>query len=860
MGRRRVVGAVALLLGALVGLGAWLQFGYERTPAPQRVTVTAAGPGVAFVLERWPGDPAPASEFSGAGFTVRADGTQVSDRAGASTTYSGPVGSNALLRVERDPDGTPLTVRVGGREPFTTSVRGARLDPEGEVATGEVPLAPFGLPVRVPAAAWLLLAWSVALGAGLGWTAYRAVRVLIRRSGLRWTVVTSAVLVLGAIGVVAVLDLPAPPTVTTRISVLPTRSGPPPAVRLERAGYVPPASVADDLGGIGWTVHDGWVVSRGVTRCCGAAWLGTASPDDRLLLRATADGSGARIFVDGARQRVRTGPAGSVHSVRLGDLRGMGSNPGATLLVVLATVAFVTMLLVGALALVVVVVARVRDGPAARTPHPSVGGVASWQLTWRLASIPLVGWIGLLILFWPGPMNPDALSQWFQVSDHVLTDWHPYLLALWFAFTRQIVDAPWLPILLLAVAASLLVGRIGAWAVARGRSVRATAWSSLLLLVVPATAFQTVTLWKDSYYGVALLAFVLCLWRIEDTRGTWLASWRNVAVLVLVAAGTWLVRHNGFPVVVGGLAIVALALRHWWRRFVIVGAAVVVIVGFVQVPLAKVLDVGPNPVGDIVLVQHLAMHLHDGVALTSSERRFLDRIKPVDQPWPYDCSSIQPTWSGPDAVPIDRFQGKTAQLLRTLVDLAWRDKVAEVRHIVCSSKIVWQPWPGGTQTYFMEWYDNGGRVQYLPVWLQRSPMEDPPSAGLVEVVYRAFTHVPGVLVRPAVYLYLLMIAAGWAVRRRRSWAPVRIVAPVIIQSIVLVFVSLVQDVRFQYGVILVAVVFVPMLASVRRRDPHGPDDPDEPVLVWRDWRSGTPAGEAGNVGREPLHAEALTER
>ena len=120
MGRRRVVGAVALILGALVGLGAWLQFGYERTPAPQRITVTAAGPGVAFVLERWPGDPAPASEFSGAGFTVRADGTQVSDRAGASTTYSGPVGSNALLRVERDPDGTPLTVRVGGRRPRST--------------------------------------------------------------------------------------------------------------------------------------------------------------------------------------------------------------------------------------------------------------------------------------------------------------------------------------------------------------------------------------------------------------------------------------------------------------------------------------------------------------------------------------------------------------------------------------------------------------------------------------------------------------------------------------------------------------------------------------------------------------------
>jgi hypothetical protein len=55
---------------------------------------------------------------------------------------------------------------------------------------------------------------------------------------------------------------------------------------------------------------------------------------------------------------------------------------------------------------------------------------------------------------------------------------------------------------------------------------------------------------------------------------------------------------------------------------------------------------------------------------------------------------------------------------------------------------VWQPWQSGTYTYFMEWYEAGGRVHYLPTWLDKSPMEEPANQSLVLGVYRVVSDLP----------------------------------------------------------------------------------------------------------------------
>ena len=109
------------------------------------------------------------------------------------------------------------------------------------------------------------------------------------------------------------------------------------------------------------------------------------------------------------------------------------------------------------------------------------------------------------------------------------------------------------------------------------------------------------------------------------------------------------------------------------------------------------------------------------------------------------------------------------------------------------------------------------------------PTEDPGSpratARIYDIVMR---DLPIWVIRPAVYLYTFLLAIAFAARRSRSPGILRITAPATLQSLALAALTLTQDVRFQYGVILTTVVFVPALLTVRRS--LSPED--EPPLRW----------------------------
>ena len=488
---------------------------------------------------------------------------------------------------------------------------------------------------------------------------------------------------------------------------------------------------------------------------------------------------------------------------------------------------------VGLLVVLAVALALGVRPPAARAWITAPGtGRDRWGLTILLALVPFLGWLALHLVFWPGLMNPDVMVQWFQLDRTGLDNWHPYSLAVVLGLLRRIVESPALPILLQTAGAALLAGRVAAWTVWRGRSPWVAAATLVLLPVLPPTGLFTVTLWKDALFGIALLGLALVVWRIEDTNGRWLSEPRNIVFSAATLVGLGLTRHNAWPIIVGTAILLLVAHREFRQRIVImvgVASATVLIVG---APLADALGVDENRIPSIVYVQHIAMHVNNGTELTSSDRKLLQAVYPLDGRWPYNCSSIQPTWSGPQAIPLSRFVDKASRLRSVAIRLALRDPGAEFRHFLCSSELVWKPGAQKGVTYFHEWSDTAGLVDYIPrsaVMYDDMPTEDPGSpratARIYDIVMR---DLPIWVIRPAVYLYAFLLAIAFAARRSRSPGILRIAAPATLQSLALAALTLTQDVRFQYGVILTAVVFVPALLTVRRS--LSPED--EPPLRW----------------------------
>lgn len=451
-----------------------------------------------------------------------------------------------------------------------------------------------------------------------------------------------------------------------------------------------------------------------------------------------------------------------------------------------------------------------------------------WHSTLRFGAPVFVAWGLLVVLFWPGLLSPDTISQWPQLADKSLDQWHPYTFALVLGVLRWIWDSPTLPLALQVVAAGLVTGRSCTW-LARTTSHRWIPWAaSLAVALSPSTAIVGATLWKDTTYSVAVVGLGLVGWRVVATGGSWLSSRRNLAWFVLTASAVSLLRHNGWPIVAVLVVAYLFAYTDLRRRVVAVGAIVLAIVLFVNVPLARALEVTGSVHDELILTQRIAMHLNRGAELDPADRAVLEEILPTDALWPYDCKSSQATWSGAYGVDLDDLEGKGDELRSILVELALDDPGGELAHLRCSTAIIWRVFDG-FPPYLTEWGLLGDLPLYRGLGLAGTPDPDPPSPRAATWVMRGVDDYPSWLIRPAAYLWALVFAGAVAIARIRNWRASLIPLPFIAQSIAIAPLTLVQDIRFQMAVIMGALLFVPalLLLDDPSTDEAQPDDADE---------------------------------
>ena len=487
-----------------------------------------------------------------------------------------------------------------------------------------------------------------------------------------------------------------------------------------------------------------------------------------------------------------------------------------------------------ALAVGVVAVLIVAGVLGVRPPRVEVAEPASatgrWRMTLLLAGIPFVGWLALHLLFWPGLMNPDMGIQWFELERTGLDDWHPYVVSVAVGALRHVVDSPALPVLLQVTGASLLVGRFAAWTVWRGRSPWVAGATLVLLPLIPATGLFTVTLWKDTAFGIALLGLALVVWRIEDTDGRWLASPQNMVWSGIAIAGVWFTRHTGWPIVVGTMVIVLVAHRRWWKPVVIVTGATALLALVVQLPLADLLDVRANRQTSTIYAQHVANHVNRGTELSRSERGDAD-----EDPEPRRAVALQLPLDPGHVVGPGRAPARPPRARRGRAPVTRdRPRAAQPRWRARSPRAARASSSGSRGPARARPTSSSGRT---------TPATSTTSCGSTTTHRRRTPHRPArshASTTPSSTASRCGCSGPRSTSMRcseRSRSPrgagargasPRLAAPVALESLVLAALTLVQDVRFQYGVILTAVVLVPALLTVARRDAD-----DDAPLRWR---------------------------
>lgn len=189
------------------------------------------------------------------------------------------------------------------------------------------------------------------------------------------------------------------------------------------------------------------------------------------------------------------------------------------------------------------------------------------------------------VVFRPGLLSHDSITQYEQAVGGWYTDWHPPLISVVLHYVLALGGSLSRLMLVQSVA-----GALGVWAFARAvkrslfgdrLSSGQVAWLSLgvlvlLLMPVSPLAFYLMTFWKDAWAMILLLWIgALALGRLSAPR---------ITALVLLAAAFGMVRHNAvitLPLV--GFCLGVEALRRLGR-----GAAL----GLALAPLVACLAFG----------------------------------------------------------------------------------------------------------------------------------------------------------------------------------------------------------------------------------------------------------------------------
>ncbi len=428
-----------------------------------------------------------------------------------------------------------------------------------------------------------------------------------------------------------------------------------------------------------------------------------------------------------------------------------------------------------------------------------------------LYALPAILWGGLwLLATFPGMLSSDSTDQWHQATtgEH-MHDAHPLLHTLIIRWLSVLWTTP----AVVATAQILTLGALIGWGCISLRQAglsRFGAWLTALVMgLAPVNGTLINTLWKDIPFSLAMLALSILMFRAaqlkDETsrRGFWLG-------LAVASIMTIHMRHNGPPAVLG--AFMGLALLEWrrWKRVALVFVAVMVLAMGSRKLLLTAYGVPPVESG-ITLIGYLGAHVAAGTELSEAERTMLNDIHPLDDKWNYLCFSNVPTvFDG--RFSMDAVRKHKDALPALLVELTRRNYQPTLNHAACASSMLWKLSHGRDHLNGPAiWRRETGEITTIhesPV----SPKPDPvfPELGqqMLELTAKTLDRETiWFFWRPALPLYLAILACAVMCLRLRSWRPTAVLLPILLHSAALGLLIPSPDVRYQYPVILVGQMF-----------------------------------------------------
>jgi hypothetical protein len=461
----------------------------------------------------------------------------------------------------------------------------------------------------------------------------------------------------------------------------------------------------------------------------------------------------------------------------------------------------------------------------ARPKAPGTG--PAWLL---YATPPLVVWTLWWAALFPGIVSPDPLHELETLVAGRPNDWHPITHALLVHATVSLSGSFGLLTGLHVALTAALVGALLAAARRMGAPLGAALAACFAFALLPTYGGQAVAAWKDTTYGVAVLAAVWLLARgVEEGR----LGRGRAAGLGLALGAIWLFRHPGL-LLAGALAAGAAWLFPRERARVALAAGLCLALALaVRGPVKAALGVAPTPplLTHHSVIHDLAAFVAAGVELPWEDEAALGQVLPLAA-WRarYDCRGSGPLLFDP-ALSVPALERAAPRLVPLWLHLAAGHPAVLLRHRVCVTGFIWNPrdpaFIGPVGPLGAAVAENGLGIRHAPLLPRLAAWIADTKWALENSAWRV------VLFAPATFLAVLLAAcaaglararggsrgtAGRAARRPAGEAePARLLPVIALAALVntgtYALLASSPEVRFQWPVTLLAPIAVALAAA-----------------------------------------------
>lgn len=422
-------------------------------------------------------------------------------------------------------------------------------------------------------------------------------------------------------------------------------------------------------------------------------------------------------------------------------------------------------------------------------------------------------WSFFLLVFYPGTMNADSLTQWAEIETFKFTPIHPPIYALCMWLGTFLWDSPATTAFIQVLSASVVVG--GAftllWKAGVHRAVVITLYA--ITLMSPRNNTTLISLMKDTPYAIALLGMVVLLaWFLLQPKRPVALRW-GAAGLCLGAAAVF--RHNGPLVAAALLPLILIFFPRQWRAWLVLCAGfLVVFLGVKHLVYPRItIEAGDGGLHDLTTC-HLAILLDRDVPLRSEDYEFLGKVRDLEDRWAYDprrvASVMQPYEEHYHRAWAKEHGDAYLALYKSLVT---RNFLNAAMYLVDRGEFLYVPWQTDVD---METYFLGITRNDLGLWNTQLFLELPDQLRAL----LAATAKPGLnwlFWRPALPLYIILTACVLLCIRQRNLAWSIVYLPFLLNTGTIALAAISQACRYQFpltfaAAFLVGLAFLPRAA------------------------------------------------